>query len=743
MNKTNNPYLRLPLEKPLLTIVVSLIIVGFLSLGISWIKIDDDFVKMFPDNIKSKIIWDEIQKDFGSTERLVVAFGRINQSLLDDERSHSKLKDFTDKLEKIDLVDYTTSINSFAIEDDNIPVKFSDYNQKKIDSFMNQDRSYVSIYITPKININNADLVSKVKVLASEELGGYDVHFAGQPYLTGETPGLITKDVRVLMLIGISIMLIVLFINLKSFYAVLIVFLTTLLSLISMIGFMGWMYKMTNYDIFNFTILSTSMPIIILTIANSDGVHIVARFRREVKKNKNIISSVQSTLSHLRVPIFLTSITTAIAFLSMIFSPIPHMIGYGVIIAFGVITAWLLSTTLLPSLILIKKWNLESKTFNQDSFIEKNIKLFSQKVIRNPKKMLIYSSLIVLISFIGVWFVKVEVNVIKFFKEGTSIRQSTDFIDEEMSGSMSFTIRAEGDLDFEDTSDIMLLDSLEKRIKKIQKIPELKSTISYSGIIKESCKEFVGTENEPTLDDLDFCMTVKDPINNDRLSNIKNEEKKSTIISGQIKTVSTERASEISKLIDLEIDKFKKDYDTDVEFETTGLLFFLKEFVSMVVQSALTSILVSILVIFIIIFVFFRRFYWSLLSVIPLLTAIILNFGIMGLIGVELSHLTALLTSVIIGVGVDFSIHYISDYRNKIKSNFPLENRSLQTSQDVGYPIMLDVVSNLGFAALLFSAIIPLNYMGGLMVFAMISTSFGTLTILSSIIELMKARIKA
>ena len=189
--------------------------------------------------------------------------------------------------------------------------------------------------------------------------------------------------------------------------------------------------------------------------------------------------------------------------------------------------------------------------------------------------------------------------------------------------------------------------------------------------------------------------------------------------------------------------KFKKDYDTDVQFETTGLLFFLKEFVSMVVQSALTSILVSILVIFIIIFVFFRKFYWSLLSVIPLLTAIILNFGIMGLIGVELSHLTALLTSVIIGVGVDFSIHYISDYRNKIKSNFPLENRSLQTSQDVGYPIMLDVVSNLGFAALLFSAIIPLNYMGGLMVFAMISTSFGTLTILSSIIELMKARIKA
>ena len=112
----------------------------------------------------------------------------------------------------------------------------------------------------------------------------------------------------------------------------------------------------------------------------------------------------------------------------------------------------------------------------------------------------------------------------------------------------------------------------------------------------------------------------------------------------------------------------------------------------------------------------------------------------MGLIGVELSHLTALLTAVIIGVGVDFSIHYISDYRAKIKSNIQLGNSNLETSRDVGYPILLDVISNLGFAALLFSTIIPLNYMGGLMVFAMLSTSFGTLTILSSTIELIQNR---
>ena len=161
----------------------------------------------------------------------------------------------------------------------------------------------------------------------------------------------------------------------------------------------------------------------------------------------------------------------------------------------------------------------------------------------------------------------------------------------------------------------------------------------------------------------------------------------------------------------------------------------------MVVKSSVISIVTSVFAILFIIYIFFRRTLWAFLSVIPLLSAITLNFGLMGLLGVELSHLTALLTSVIIGVGADFSIHYISDYNNNLKSGIDQQTVNFHTSNDVGYPILLDVASNMGFAALLFSAIIPINYIGGLMVFAMISTSFGTLTILSSTIELLKKKI--
>ena len=195
-----------------------------------------------------------------------------------------------------------------------------------------------------------------------------------------------------------------------------------------------------------------------------------------------------------------------------------------------------------------------------------------------------------------------------------------------------------------------------------------------------------------------------------------------------IKTISTE---EIQKLISQTEDYISNNFNQDdSNLYISGLSVFIKDFVNIIVQSSMTSIFLSLVLILFITGLFFKSLKWGILSIIPLGSAIILNFGLMGIFGIDLNHMTALLSSVIIGVGVDFSIHYISDYRRNLINKYDKNKISLRTSKDVGYPILLDVFSNMGFIALLFSILIPMNHMGGLMVFAMISTSFGTLTIL-------------
>ena len=123
------------------------------------------------------------------------------------------------------------------------------------------------------------------------------------------------------------------------------------------------------------------------------------------------------------------------------------------------------------------------------------------------------------------------------------------------------------------------------------------------------------------------------------------------------------------------------------------------------------------------------------MSIITLSVAVSLNFGLMGLFSIDLSHVTAILSSIIIGVGVDFSIHYICEYKNQLKFTKKSSSVSLKTIENVGYPIILDAISNMAFGALLFSSIIPITHIGGLMVFAMISTAFGSLTILAAVLE--------
>jgi hypothetical protein len=112
----------------------------------------------------------------------------------------------------------------------------------------------------------------------------------------------------------------------------------------------------------------------------------------------------------------------------------------------------------------------------------------------------------------------------------------------------------------------------------------------------------------------------------------------------------------------------------------------------------------------------------------------------MGYFGIELSHITALLSSIIIGVGVDFSIHYIAQFR-RLSRTVSADKLSREVVDDVGYPIILDAASNMGFGALLFSAFLPIQYIGGLMVFAMMSTSLGTLTVLAALAELLKKKL--
>ena len=740
------------------TIILSIIATLIMGSGVRFLIIDDDMMKMLPKDLNSKITWDAVQDEFGSTEIIFIAFGRESESVFKSQ-ALADLWSLSEELETLSSVDDVISIST-ATRIDNIDGFMEIDDLQSAQTLTDAEIDEIKIYLEKNTNIKKR-LVSKgedylltivqpyddvgldtfrndIVTAAEAILNNYQIHFGGTAYITGSVPQLIREDVQSLIKAGILIMVVILLLNLRSLPGVIMVLMVIGFSLVSMMGFMGWIYSITGSDRFLFALLNTSMPIILLTIANSDGVHVVTKFFREMRVTKDVNTAVATTMDSLLIPIFLTSITTIAAFLTMITSPLEPLVGYGICISVGIGWAWFLSSLMLPAVISLKKWDHESRAIAQASVFEVLIGRLGEVVLKYPKYVFSTGLFLVFFGLAGLYKITVDVNVASFFKPGTEIRDSMDFMDQEMTGTMDLRIRVEGDI--KDPDILRKMDSLQVFVEKNNKI-----AVTYS--IADVVKQMHRTVMDDSLK-YESIPTSREKVNNlfTMYSMSGDPDDFSAMIDydytvGLITALSTVMTTEEVFSFVVSVSNYITTYfNENLNINVTGMIVVIRDMVIMIIQSSSLSILFSLILIGIIASIFFKRILWGFLAVVPLTAAVILNFGLMGHFNVTLNHITAILSSIIIGVGVDFAIHFISQFR-RLSQTAHEDQLSLEVIKDVGYPIILDAGSNMGFGALLFSAFVPVQYIGGLMVFAMISTSMGTLTLLSSTAELLKHRL--
>ena len=739
------------------TVVLSAIATILMGSGIRFLVMDDDMMKMLPKNLESRISWDEVQNEFGSTEIIFVAFGSEDSSAY-SAHALDNLWQLSENLELLESVREVTNIStSTKIEQHDGFMEINDLqpseklarneideikvylnkNPKLKRRLISKNENYLITMIQPEFGFGLDRFRNDVVHVADSLLADYEIHYGGTAYVTGSVPQLIRDDVQLLIKAGLIIMLIMLLVNLRSLKAVIMVFIVIIPSLFAMMGFMGWAYKITGANCFLFALLNTSMPIILLTIANSDGVHVITKFFRELRRLKNVETAIEYTMESLLIPIFLTSITTITAFLTMISSPLEPLIGYGICMSVGIAWAWILSSLTLPAIINMVPWDSTSYSIAKPSILENLASFFSTIVTRFPAQTFSIGVLMVVLGGIGIQSINVDVNVANFFKPGTEIRDSMDFMDREMSGTMDLRVRIEADV-----RDLRILNGIDSLQSFIQQNENISVTYSIADVVKQM--------HRTVMDDslkYESIPSTREKVNNlftmyymsgdqDGLSSMIDHDHENTLITSLSSIMSTEDIFSLVRLMTTYIDKH---FFGAEKISITGMIVVIRDMVLMVIRSSLLSIAISVVLIGLITALFFGRVIWGALSIIPLFSAVILNFGLMGHFNITLNHITAILSSIIIGVGVDFAIHYISQFQklSKIKRE---KNVTKDVVKDVGYPILLDAGSNMGFGALIFSVFLPVQYIGGLMVFAMISTSLGTLVLLASGTQILSDR---
>ena len=721
----------------------------------TFIVVDDDMLAMLPNNMSSKLSWDAVQDEFGSTESIFIAFGYKDKTIF-NKSSFSDLWKLTNELEsrpeikkitslsnlpKIENVDGFLEVHSLqpSEELDDIQIngiKKYVYNNQSIRArSISKDGNYFNIMVQPNDSIAH-NVVRDIVVEIGDSLlsKNYEIHYGGTAYITGSVPGMIKNDISKLLGVGLVLMSLILLVNIRDLFAVGMIFSVIIQSLIVMAGLMGWVVYLTGSENFYFTIINSSMPIILLTIANSDGVHVVTKFFKEMRHNGNIKKSIAKSIDTLFVPIFLTSVTTIAAFLTLYFAPINQLMGYGICLSAGILYAFILSLTFLPAAMSLKRWDLNSKAISQNGYLENIISKFGKLVISKPKSILVVGMIIMFIGTAGLSLLKVDVNIANFFKEDTDFRKSIDFIDQEMTGTMDVRIRVEAPI-----KDPNTLNEMQEMQTLLNSNPKVTTSYSIVDVVKQMHRiliddnpEFeIVPKDEKKVSNLLMMYSISG--DQDDLNTIVDYNYKVGLITALSRVMSTEEIIQFVKKIEDQVYDFKHISNASI----TGMAIVIRDLIYLVIESSVISIFSSVILICLITSIFFKNFSWGFLSIVPLVTAVLINFGFMGIAGIHLSHVTALLSSVIIGVGVDFSIHYVYQYRRLIKDKVR-NGISNKVINEVGYPIVLDAASNMSFGALLFSTFIPVQYVGGLMVFAMFSTAFGTLTLLAASVELLK-----
>jgi hypothetical protein len=246
-------------------------------------------------------------------------------------------------------------------------------------------------------------------------------------------------------------------------------------------------------------------------------------------------------------------------------------------------------------------------------------------------------------------------------------------------------------------------------------------------------KEKYGAESEENLQNLisQYLLLYSGSV--DDLINDSLEPDKAQIII-QLNTPSTITADMVrGEIADYADSNFPEEYKTTISGNASMAL----AANNLIISSQIRSILISFIVVFIIVAFSFKSLLAGLYGIIPLAFSLIVNFALMGYTGIKLDVGTAMVASIAIGIGVDYTIHFLHSYNREIQKEEDIFLVSKRTLTSTGKAVIFNAISvAAGFLVLVFSNFYPLVYLGLLIAVTMFTSSIGALTILPVLLNI-------
>lgn len=533
----------------------------------------------------------------------------------------------------------------------------------------------------------------------------------------------ISNETIYLVALTLLLLVLILFLVYRTIWAVLVPLIIVSITVIWTLGIMALLGSDLN-------LLNIAMPVIIAVISTSDVIHIISKFTlSDIKDKKERVIQVQKNMFK---AIFLTSLTTTFGFLSIAFSNIDAFVVFALFCVLGVLIAFLLSFTILPILL-----------YSFPDFKASNRLYYFLPKRPNATYIRVFLAVIVLFTFLGILKAKENNYLFQTMSSKDELSKMMNFMEEEMNGTRDYAMyispRAESSslLNINYLQQLSALEGYLESQLNAQLVLSLPSSFKLANASLNS-----GDLNKYTIPETQLAFSKVSKLLRENKDEIYLESFLSkgalhTKMSGKVKDWGGARNREVNA----ELLAFARLNAPDLEIHFGGQSFMIDETNRSATSGVVWSLVLVMVFIFLVILWQFKSLMVGIIFIVPNLLPLLMVASSIGWLGWGINISTMIAFTIIFGIAVDDSIHFIHTFKQALKDGMTKNEAIANTMQSAGSAILLTTITlTSGFLVLMLSSFHPNFTTGFLVSLGMVSALFCDLFLLPFLLRRWKVK---
>jgi predicted RND superfamily exporter protein len=486
------------------------------------------------------------------------------------------------------------------------------------DLLLSEDGRHALIIVTP-----GDDATAAARAVTDVEHEGLDLVFSGNPVIFSTVLGLLGWFILIIPPVVIALLI-------GTFYATIGDRRLSLLAIVPAILGSVWTFGLIFGLGNEVDIVTVIVPIFVIVMGSADGLHFVSHFQDEAEGGGTSIDRVTSALRHVGVPMILTTISTAAGFLSLLVTDVEPIRQLGLFSAIGITFAGIISFFSLPALLS----RLDVRPSHHKALLGPRVTAGIKRLVRNRVPALVIILLVVAFAAVAIPQLEVSSDQLFFFKDDDPVRQAFEQTEELFGGATPLV----GEFVFDPDDVEGSIEAIRETSGELRDLPGIRVVFSPADLV-----DSLGMEAVAGLDSDDLVLPLGDMVSSDGM--------RFMLLPAEFTT------ADVATWLDF--------VDSNDQVRTlTGMTVVWDEIARLVLRAQATSLLVAYALLTLLLLVSYRRVRETLVALVPITLTVAVLLGFIAVSGIQLNLLTAVISSIVLGVGIDYAIHYIAAIDN-------------------------------------------------------------------------------